>query len=473
VLVAPRDCAEGSCAASSGAATAALLELASNFNGTRHRKTLVLVSTDGSAAGGAGARLLADGLEQQPAEAVVVVSQPGSSLQSRPFVVPWSAGDQSTSIQLLESAKAAVESEVGSDAIALETLPSLFHLAIPSGLGEQAVLIQSGADAVALSSAGDRPLADSNDGLGSLSANTLGNFGRATLSLTMALDTATEPLEHGPGAYVPLAGKLLPGWALALLAATLLLPVGVVSVDGLARASRANEPVLRTLGWVLGRSTPFLGVLVLSYLMSLVGLIPRPEFPFDPQRHQLDLGATFAIVVLLGGLVAAIYFTRQLGAPGGSEEAIAPAVGLVAFLAAALIWFANPYLALLFVPAIHLWLAAALPEIRGRLGVPIIAAALGLVLPVVAVAYLGSSLGVGLEAPWQLLLMFTGRHFGPPAAIPLCLLGGCIVAIVELGVRGREPRTASRPPGAPRLGTHHGPGALGGPPSRSSPGRTF
>jgi hypothetical protein len=289
----------------------------------------------------------------------------------------------------------------------------------------------------------------------------------------MALDTATEPLDHGPGAYVPLAGKLLPGWALALLAATLLLPVGVVSVDGLARASRANEPVLRTLAWVLGRSIPFLGALVAAYLMALAGLIPRPQFPYDPQRYPLDVGAVFAIVFLLGAFVAVLLLTRRMAAPRGSAEAIAPAVGLVAFLAAALLWLANPYFGLVVAPSIHLWLAAALPEMRGRIVLPIIAAALGLVFPVVAVAYLGSSLGVGLEAPWQLLLMFTGRHFGPLAAIPLCLLGGCLLAVVELAVRGREPRTASQPPGGRRLGAHAGPGSLGGPPSQSSPGRTF
>ena len=143
VIVAPRDCAAGPCAVSSGAATAALLELASDFDGARHSKTLVFVSTDGSVAGAAGAKLLAGELQDTPAEAVIVLSQPGSGLGRRPFVVPWSAGPQSASIQLVQSARAAVGSEVGGDPLALSTFPSLFRLAIPSGLQEQAVLIEA------------------------------------------------------------------------------------------------------------------------------------------------------------------------------------------------------------------------------------------------------------------------------------------------------------------------------------------
>ncbi|HEY8640636.1 MAG TPA: hypothetical protein VIL53_09040, partial [Solirubrobacterales bacterium] len=400
VIVAPRDCAAGRCAVSSGAATAALLELASDFDGARHSKTLVFVSTDGSVAGAAGAKLLAGELQDTPAEAVIVLSQPGSGLGRRPFVVPWSAGPQSASIQLVQSARAAVGSEVGGDPLALSTFPSLFRLAIPSGLQEQAVLIERGADAIGISSAGDRPLRSSQDGLGSLDPEALGGFGRASLSLVFALDTLPNPLEHGPDAYLPLAGKLIPGWALALLAAALLLPVGLVSIDGLAGASRANEPVRRALLWTLGRSIPFLAVLVLAYAMSLVGLIPRPAFPFDPQSHPFGLGPALVLVALAAAFVATVVATRRLIPPAGAEEALTPAIGLVIFVSIAAVWLVNPYLALLLVPTAHLWLAAALPEMRSQLVPMLVVLALGMVVPLVAIGYLGSSLGVGLAVPW-------------------------------------------------------------------------
>ncbi len=472
VVVAPRDCDGGPCAASSGAATGALLELADTFDGARHRKTLVFVSTDGSVAGAAGAKALASSFSDSPPEAVVVLSQPGSGLDRRPFVVPWSAGPQSASIQLLESAEAAVGSEIGGDPLKLGTFASLFHLAIPAGLGEQAVLIDRGVDAIGLSSAGATPLPASEDRLGSLDASRLGSFGRAGLSLVFALDALPSPLEHGPDSYLPLAGKLIPGWALALLAAALLLPVALICVDGLAAASRANEPVLRTLLWTLAAALPFLAVLVLALLMSRLGLIPDPAFPFDPRSHSLGVGGAVALVALLAGFVLSVVVMLRLRPPAGGDDALTPSIGLLIFAACAVVWLADPFLALLLVPTAHLWLGAALPDLRGR--VPLVAAllVLGTVVPLVAVGWLGASLGVGWQAPWQLLLMFTGGHFGLAEALAMCVLGGCLLAIAELAVRGRQ-HAPSRPPIAPRIGRHPGPGALGGPPSTAVPGHKF
>jgi hypothetical protein len=472
VVVAPRDCDGGPCAVSSGAATAALLELAADFDGARHSKTLAFVSTDGSVAGAAGAEMLAGELGQVPTEAVVVLSQPGSGLGRRPFVVPWSAGPQSASIQLLESARTAVSSELGGEPLDLGTFSSLFHLAIPSGLQEQAVLIEHGIDSIGISSAGDRPLPRSQDKLASLDPSALEGFGRATLSLMFALDSLSEPLDHGPDAYLPLAGKLIPGWALALLALALLVPVGLVSIDGLASASRANEPVLRTLLWTLGGAIPFLTVLVLAYLMSLLGLIARPAFPFDPQSHSLGVGAALVLVALVAAFVLSVVASRRLTPPPAADEALTPAIGLVIFVTTAAIWLADPYLALLLVPTAHLWLAAALPEVRRATVLALIALLLGIVLPVVAIGYLGSSLGVGWAVPWQLVLMFTGGHFGLLQSIALCALGGCLITIVELSLRRREPAPRKRPVATP-LGRHAGPGALGGPPSTRVPGHTF
>jgi hypothetical protein len=244
-------------------------------------------------------------------------------------------------------------------------------------------------------------------------------------------------------------------------------------VDGLARASRHSEPVLRTLAWVLWLAAPFLLVLVLAYLLAGAGLVGDPEFPFDPARESLDTGAALALLALAAAFVAAILVARRLGPPAAAEEAIAPSVGILAFLPAAAIWLINPYFALLLVPAVHLWTVAALPEMRGRMLLSLLAAAAGLVLPVVAVAALASSFGVGFEVPWQLLLLFTGQHFGPLAAIPLCALGGCLVAVVELALRHREQRPGRRRAGEGHLGSHAGPGSLGGPPSRLTPGHKF
>jgi hypothetical protein len=472
VVSAPRDCEQGSCAASSGAATGALLELAETFDGAPHQKTLIFVSTDGSSAGAAGAKALAEQLSGEPPEAAIVLSQPGSALGRKPFVVPWSDGPQSASIQLVETARTAVTSEVDGDPLTLRTFPSLFRLAAPSGLQEQAPLIDRGIDAIGISSAGDRPLPASQDGPGSFDEPSLQSFGRASLSLLFALDRLPVSLEHGPDAYLPLAGKLIPGWALALLAIALLIPIGLVAVDGLARASRAREPVLATLLWALGRSIPWLAVLVLAYALAAAGLIASPSFPFDPAAHPFGAGSALAMLSLLAALVVTLVLTRPLQPPAGAEEAIAPALGLLIFVSVAAVWLLNPYLALLLVPTAHLWLGAGLPEVRR---IPLLAAVpllLGLVLPLVAVVYLATALGVGWGVFWQILLMFTGGQIDLPLAMSISVLGGCLIGLVELATVRRTSGPVRRYGPRP-AGRHPGPGALGGPPSTAARGHKF
>lgn len=462
VIAAPRDCAEGPCAASSAAATGALLELALGFDGARHRKTLVFVSLDGSAAGAAGARELGGALQDEPADAAIVVTQPASAKLEQPLVVPWSSGPQSTSIQLTESAEVAVEGELSADSgLRMGTFATLRRLAIPTGLSDQAPLIELGADAVAITSAGERPLDGTKDTLANLSATTLERIGRAALSLTLALDGQRLGLEHGPEAYVPLAGKLIPGWALALLALALLIPVGVVSADALARSARHREPIAPALAWVSSRTIPFAVAMLLAYGMAWTGLMPGPAFPFDPDRFRLDLGALFALLALGAGFVAALRLIRLLPLSTAAETAVAPAIGLALFAAGIGAWLSNPYLALMLVPTVHLWLLAAL--MRGHPGAVAVAIAAGLALPLLALVSLATQLDVGVSTPWQLVLMFTGRHFGPLVAVPLCLLGACLLAVLA---------TAASRPGRPvvtRAGgrvrgplAYAGPGSLGG-----------
>ena len=188
---------------------------------------------------------------------------------------------------------------------------SLLRLAIPAGIGEQGPLIADGHDAVTLTSAGELPLPASQDRPADLSSPSLGGIGRAALALALALDASPGPLEHGPESYVPLAGKLIPGWAIALLAIALLAPVAVVSLDGLARASRRSEPLVPAAAWLLSRMIPFFATALLAYLMALVGLIPAPSFPFDPSRHGFGAAAAAASLVL----IAAFALMVQLDPP--------------------------------------------------------------------------------------------------------------------------------------------------------------
>ncbi len=139
----------------------------------------------------------------------------------------------------------------------------------------------------------------------------------------LAVDAAREPLEHGPGTYIGLAGNLLPGWTLALLALALLLAPAVAGFGGVAVAAGSPVQAARAIGWVALRAVPFLLGFVLLALAALVGLVPSPEFPFLPGAEELGLGGTIAVVVAIAGLRG----QRLPAAPAAAAAAVAGPAG--------------------------------------------------------------------------------------------------------------------------------------------------
>src|SRR5262249_5940255 len=144
---------------------------------------------------------------------------------------------------------------------------SLTRLALPTALGEQAPLLDHGLDAVTISSAGERPLPPTDSASG-ISERTLGAVRRPAPGLRPARDAERKPRVRGPSTYVLAGGKVVPGWAPILLALALMFPSGLVAGAALGRAWQRGEAGPRAIAWALGRAFPFLGVLVLSYLLA-------------------------------------------------------------------------------------------------------------------------------------------------------------------------------------------------------------
>jgi MFS family permease len=447
VVVARRDSARGIGLASSAAATGALIELAESFGGARHSKTLVFVSTSGGSDGGVGAREFAESFsERELVDGAVVLEQPGATTEQPPFVIPWSAGPQSTSIQLTRTAATAVTDQTDRPAGEGAPFGGLMRLALPSGLGEQAVLIEEGFDAIALSSAGERPLAPADDGSDSLSPATLGRFGRAALALIEALDATSAPPEHGPDAYVQVAGNLIPGWSLGLLALSLILPAALTAFDATARSWRRGEGSPRDLAWAVSRSLPFVGALLLAYLLAVTGLAPQPQFPYDPGRFGVGWRAAIVLACLTLAFALIWIAAKPLRVPrGATREALAAALGLLLCVSVIGVWLINPYLALLLVPAAHSWLTAVGPAGSARLAGAAIAVGGSLVLPAVAVADLAGRLEVGVTVPWHILLMVVDGQLGFVLCLMGCLIAGGLVGVVAAARAGEEA------PAAPRL----------------------
>ncbi len=444
VVLASRDSAAGPGAASSAAATAAMLELVNEMQTSRRTKTLVFVSTDGASNGALGAREFAAHYpERDLIDGAIVLWQPGAARRSPPALLDTSDGAQSASSGLARTAQRVLADQAGVKPAAGGPFDELARLALPSGLGDQAVLIERGIDAIGLSSAGERPLPVPEDQTSSLSATTLGDFGRAALLLTATLDAAAQPPEHGPNTYVDFSGSLVPGWALALLALTLWLPAAVASLDGLRRATKQRGQVAWALGWAASRGLPLVSALVLLYLLALIGIVTRPTFPFDPASFAVGPGELFVMVLLAGVAAAGYRMLRGWRVPAGlREDAAGAGLGAISALAVLAAWLANPFLALILVPVAHVWLLDArhrpLPSATVAVG-----AALSLTPFAAAVADLAGRLGMGSAAPWQLLLMVADGQIGFVAMVALCLLVGTLVGAVALAAKRRTSAPAA------------------------------
>lgn len=290
------------------------------------------------------------------------------------------------------------------------------------------------------------------------------------LSAVDALDAAPG-VPRAPQTGVLLQRQLLPAWAVRLLVCALLLGPLLVAVDALARLRRRREPVGRWALWTLACSVPFLLCGLFAYLLGRLGAVPATPVPAI--TAALDGSAVRAVVTVTLTLALAWLMWPALLRRAGlsvrpSSEAAGLATLLVLLAICIVVWALNPFSALLLIPAAHLFLLIAAPELRPR---PV--AALGLValalLPLaLLVAFYARQLGLGpLELAWAEVLLLAGGHVGVLGGLLWSLSLGCLVAGGMLAASGRTP--------APGLGSSYdneitirgprsyaGPGSLGG-----------
>ncbi|HEV2769791.1 MAG TPA: M28 family peptidase [Solirubrobacteraceae bacterium] len=475
VVVAHRDAARrGSPAELS--ATAALLELARVYGAPRRTKrTLTLVSTSGGSGGNAGAARLASELpEGMEVSAVLVLGDLASrELTRKPVVVPWSNGGEGLApLQLRRTVQAAVEAESGREVPGPRALVQGARLALPFTPGAQGVVAPDGLPAVMLSARGDQlPPAGAP-----VSRARLDEFGRAALRSVTVLDNG--PSQAAPATTdLVTARKVLPGWTVTLLSGALLLPVVLTVVDGFARARRRREAVGAGMRWTLAGAVPFAVVVLLTWLLNLIGLLPpAPGAPVDPRALPLGGGQAVALAVVALAFVLAWLTARPLAVRafvGRRHDPRSPgaAAGLlvVLTLVAVVVWALNPFAALLLVPALHAWLLAVTPDIRLPRWAGLALLALGVIPVLVLGLYVARGLDAGpLDLAWQAVVWVAGGHLGLLGALLGTVLAGCGVAVASIVVRPHHERPAQdalRPERVTSVRgplTYAGPGSLGG-----------
>ena len=476
VIMAARDSQSVPDAPASAADTAALLELAQVIKGRPSDKTLVFASVDGSTLGDAGARRFAETAEDRDRiEAVIVLSNLGAKSARGPTVIAWSNDDRRGSIGLQRTATASVREEFGEEPSEEGALGQLVRIAHPLGLGAQGPLLADGIEAIRISGSGELAPPDDQRGLEDVSVDRLGQFGRSTLRLVSALDSAREPPDHGPRSYVAVSRKVLPGWVLAVLAGTLLLPALVASVDAFARARRRRE---EAPGWwrtIALWSLPFLAAFAMAEVLVLLDQAPDTgAAPSDPGLHPLDgqalaaLGACIATALLTWAVVRPRL--RRLGEAAESGGAAAT-TALALCVVVLAVWVLNPFAALFLLPAVHAWMLAMLSGFRlSRRGAALVMF-IGLLGPLVAaIVYLDRLDLNPLEGLWYLWVLVTGHAVSPFTTLLACLLAAVAattMTVLAARVGIPPPLEPDRPP-VRGPGGYAGPGSLGGTPSTLS-----
>jgi hypothetical protein len=476
VIMAARDSQSVPDATGSAADTAALLELARVIKGRPSRKTLVLASVDGSTLGDAGARRFARTAEdRERIQAVIVLSNLGAGATRGPLLVAWSNDDSRGSIGLQRTAVASVREELGAAPDEEGAIGQFVRLAYPLGLGAQGPLLAGGIEAIRISGSGELPPPPDRRGREDVSVDQLGQLGRAALRLLSALDSAREMPAHGPGSYVTVMRKVLPGWVLAVLAGTLILPALFASFDALARARRKRETAPGWWRTPLLWSLPFLVGFGLAELLVLLGQAPDAGAAApDPDVHPLDgeaaaaLGACAAGALLAALLVRPLLRRRAAAAPTGGAAATTSFALCAAVLA---VWVVNPFAALLLVPAAHLWMLAMLSGVTLRLRTAALVLVAGALAPLLAAAVYLERLSLDpLEGVWYLWVLVTGHAVSPLTTLLGCVLAGISVAAVQV-IAARVGSPPPLEPAAPPVrgpGGYAGPGSLGGTPSTLS-----
>jgi hypothetical protein len=454
VIVADRDARSIPDAPGSAADTAALIELARALQGRPTRKTILLASLDGGTLGEVGAReLLSELPDPSLVDGVLVMSDLASPSRRGPYVQAWSTDERRAGIALQRTVAESIRRELGSNPGGPGAFGQLSRLSFPVGIGAQAVMLDAGYDSVRIAGSGELP--PGGDGpVSAIDEDRLGALGRSTLRTLTALDRGSRP-EHGPRSYLTVVSQVVPGWLLSLLAAAFLLPALVAAVDAFARARRQHVDVLPWLRWVAGWVAPFLAALAVAELLAAVGATPDPPpAPVPPDLLPLDgpaLGvlAGVAVAMALGLLVGRMLAARpdpRLGKPEPPGAAVA--LALVAAVAVLLLWVANPYAALLTVPAAHLWLVVLLAATQPRRRVRALLLALGALPAVLVAAYYWLALSMDpLSGTWYLLMLVTGHTVGLLTALVGCVMLGALCAAAELVYR-----SPVEPPPPPEAG---------------------
>ena len=456
VVVAHRDSTRGHTGANDNASgTGALLELAREYAGSRTtaggvspNHTLVFASTDAGAYGLLGARHLAKSSPQADRMvAVVVLDSIGSRHPPRLEIA--GRGPRSPSPELVATAEQRVFEQTGRRPATPGFLAQIVDLAFPLSLTEQDEFLARDIPALTITTEGNR--ANEDPGPARLDPIALGRVGRAAEGLLASLDESLEPA-GGTGAYVYIGGRVIRGWAFALLYIALLVPFFICLADLVARLRRWHVPLRPALRSYLRRLGFWLFVGLVFTIFGAAGAWPDGDVAAinpasEAASHWPRLALALFLLVALGGWLVARGRLVAEGPVSAEDEVAGMALALCALAVISLVLIVTkPQALLLVLPSAHAWLW--LVQMRTRSStLRTVLYVVGLAGPLLVLGSVAVRFGLGLDAPWYLAEL-TALGYISTFTLLLVLAWTAVAAQVLAVTSGRYapyPPPAARP----------------------------
>lgn len=440
--------------------TSALIVLARSFatppssedqrEGPAH--TLVFVSTDGGALGGAGAAHYA---ASETAEVDAVINLDAIANSARPRLQIAGDRPRSPSWTLVRTASARLVEQTGAVPATPNAFRQLIDLAFPLSLYEQAPFVGRGVPALTITTDPDHPRAPETDSPGSLNKQRLAQIGSAAQTLIGSVDQGLE-VSRGASPYLYFGARVVRGWAVQLVLVAALLPFLAATVDLFARCRRRRIPLAPAVRSYRSRLGFWLFVGLVFGVLAKVGAWPRgAALPISPETDAASALPFAAIVFLLASALVGWLIARDRLIPRRQvtlEEYLAghTAALLMLGLIALLVVAVNPFALIFVLPSLHAWLW--LPQVHGRpVWTRAAVWAAGFAGPALLLWSLGTRLGLGLDAPAYLVeLVAVGYVPLPLIVLFLGWLGvaGQLAALAA-GRYAPYPEAAARPPRGP------------------------
>jgi Peptidase family M28 len=458
VVLAHRDDAgTGPGANDNGSGTAALVELARAYApaGAAARLplpySLLFLSTDGGAFGGVGAAEFAAHAPQRQ-DVIAVIDLDAVAGHGRPRLELAGDTARSPSAGLVETVRARLAAETGTEPGRPSALRQLVDLGFPFSLYEQAPFVARGVPAVTITTGADRPPSGAGDAPETLDAVRLGQIGRATQNVIDALEQGIA-LSPGPSSYVFLGSRIVRGWAIEIVLVAMLLPFLVAAVDLFARCRRRRIPIAPALRSYRSRLGFWAWCGGVFGLFAVAGIWPDGTGrPPSLRTVGWPVGGLVGLAILagVGWFVARHRLLPRR--PVTPEEELAGHTGaLLALGVVALVVVAtNPFALLFLLPSLHVWLW--LPQVRVR-AVALRAAVLllGFAGPALLLWSFAGRYGLGLDAPWYVAWLYALGYAAAPgflAGIAWVAVAGQLVAL-SAGRYAPYPAAGERPPRGP------------------------